>query len=160
MIKASQVILALVVACNAPVWGQNQSAKVLPHVIVYKTKKDYRNLVPVQLSADKKQVVSYPDQADIGTGGANALPVLLHKGYLLDRRGVGINSAFTKYTYKQYNALKELPPPDELLRSVKDKNPMVVVYDCGIRRSEPELIKDLNKWIDHGEIGSKCKVVK
>ena len=55
-----------------------------PNILVYKTKKDYRKLVPVILSEDKSQIVSYPDPHDIKTGGDHMLPITLHKGYLMD----------------------------------------------------------------------------
>lgn len=35
-----------------------------PQALIYKTKKDYTNLVPVLLSDDKTEIVSYPNPRD------------------------------------------------------------------------------------------------
>ena len=161
IIKKIAGLLLVGLLFNNKVPAQVKSIGALPHIIVYKTKKDYRNRVPVTLSADKKQVMSYPDQGDLKTGGASALPVLLHKGYLLDRQGVGIHSAFTQYTYKEYVLRKELPSPDEFMSRITDKDPMVAVYDCGVRRGQDTTItRLLNTWIDHKQLGQKCKLIK
>ncbi len=161
MMKKITGFSVAVLLLNTFVTAQTKPVSALPHIIVYKTKKDYRNRVAVVLSTDKKQVESYPDQSDIKTGGAGALPVLLHKGYLLDRRGVGINSAFTNYTYKEYSTLKELPSPAEFMSRITDKNPMVAMYDCGLKRGQDTaLVKQLNDWIDHRELDKKCRRVK
>jgi len=127
-----------------------------PHTIVYKTRKGYRNLVPVQLSDDKQKLISYPAPQDLQTGGAPALPVLLHKGWLLDLRGVNGNTAFTRYTYRQYSALKAVPSEAALLKKLTDKSPMTTIYDCGPRPaySTP---KELNDLIDKGLLDKKCK---
>ncbi len=161
IIKRVAGLLMASLLLQVKVQAQTHSVTVLPHIIVYKTKKDYRNRVPVTLSADKKQVVSYPDQGDLKTGGASALPVLLHKGFLLDRRGVGIHSAFTHYTYKEYGLLKELPSPDEFMSRIADKDPMVAVYDCGVMKNpDTATVRQLNTWIDQKALGQKCKRIK
>ena len=36
-----------------------------PHLIVYKTKVDYNNFVPIILSEDKTEIISYPDPIDV-----------------------------------------------------------------------------------------------
>ena len=142
---------------NTPSLAQSGATRALPHVIIYKTRVDYNNKVPVILTADKKSIESYPAPADLKTGGAFALPVLLLKGYLLDKRGVGVNTAFTSYTYKQYTGLKELPSPEALLKSVKDKDPLVALYDCGTER---KTVAEWNKLIDKKQLSKKCKSLK
>lgn len=158
MIKTASVFLIVLFTCNH-VLAQVSTNSVLPHVILYKTKKDYRKLVPVELSADRKQVLSYPAPQDLKTGGALALPVLLHKGYLLDKRGIGAHTAFTKYTYEEYSKLKELPSAGALMKKLADKNPMVVLYDCGARDSTNSTVKALNRLIDQNLLDVKCKRV-
>ncbi|MGE5317291.1 MAG: hypothetical protein ACM3ME_04790, partial [Chloroflexota bacterium] len=74
-------------------------------VIIYKTKLDYSLQVPVTLSSDKKTLVSFPAPSDIYYGGDLAYPVKLENGYLLDRRGIDVNTAFTKWTYYEYSRL-------------------------------------------------------
>src|ERR1017187_6426884 len=65
-----------------------------PHVVVYKTKANYNNLVPVELTDDKTKIVSYPDPKDVKTENGYSLPSSLNNGYLLDNRGIGKNAAF------------------------------------------------------------------
>src|ERR1044071_4992028 len=69
-----------------------------PPAIVYKTKADYSNYVPVILSEDKSKIVSYPDPKDV----QSAAPVKLKNGYLLDNRGINKNVAFLRWTYEEY----------------------------------------------------------
>ncbi|MDD4214166.1 MAG: hypothetical protein PHR81_05090, partial [Bacteroidales bacterium] len=48
-----------------------------PLVIIYKTKNDYYEKVPVTLSADKESIVSYPDIMDVFYQGELAYPTHL-----------------------------------------------------------------------------------
>ena len=50
-------------------------------VVVYKTKKDYRNHVSVQLSADGLTITAYPGPSDV----LAQKPIELAEGYLLIR---------------------------------------------------------------------------
>ena len=136
-----------------------------PNVIVYKTKGAYANLVPVVLSPDKSRIVSYPAPADVRPGGRYAKPVVLHKGYLLDRRGINSGVAFLNLTYAQYAALPEAPSPDKMMTMLRDKDPLVRMCDCGLRsdvvpgQSNPTtaaLKKQLNRWIDRKMLGQQC----
>ncbi len=129
-------------------------------ILVYKTKKDYKNLVPVFLNDDKLQVVSYPDPKDVKVGSDFFLPTSLQKGYLLDNKGIGINVAFLKYTYEEYSNLQTLPTLKELYNNVIDKNPLIELCDCGNKSKYVNLEKQLNEYIDKDIIKLKCKVLK
>lgn len=94
--------------------GSGPSA-ALPKAIVYKTNGDFLHNVPITLSADRKEIISYPAPSDISEA---SLPVQLDEGYLLDRRGIGPNTAFTVYTYKEYSELKSAPSLKELKKAV------------------------------------------
>lgn len=98
-------------------------------VIVYKTRKDYAHLVPVTLDDARSQLSSYPDPRDVGEF---SLPIPLGNGYLLDRRGISANSAFTSYTYSAYSQLPKVPSQQELLKSIVDKYPLTELWDCSI----------------------------
>lgn len=137
-----------------------QVSKTLPHVVVYKANAKYRNLVPVQLSADKKSVVSYPGPGDIKTGSGYPLPVSLHNGYWLDRFGVDANSAYIRLTYKQYSELKEVPSTEELYKMIIAKSPMTELYDCGVKNGYNNSAKRLNDLIDGKLLRKKCKRIK
>ena len=47
--------------------------------VVYKTNMDYHDLVPVILSEDRSQIVSYPAPDDLRRSGELTLPIALEK---------------------------------------------------------------------------------
>ena len=131
-----------------------------PHVIVYKTRKNYNNLVPVTLSEDKAKITSYPDPKDLRSGSDYSTPIQLDKGYLLDRRGVNANSAFLDITYQTYANLDSVPSLDSLYRRIKDKNPFIEIYDCGRRSAFQDLQAQLNEMIRNHTLKTTCKKLK
>ena len=143
--------------CLAPCVRAQRLGGVRPHVIIYKTKKDYKKYVPVQLSADKKNITSYPDPTDITNA---ARPVALHRGYVLDKRGVGLNTAFLKLRYEEYAGLRFAPSTEELYKLIQDKDPMVELCDCGVADPNKNSIKALNALIDKRQLRKQCKVLK
>ena len=68
--------------------------------LLYKTKGDYADLVPVTLSEDRLSIVAYPAPSDLA--GHLPRPTALAQGYWLDNRGIGPNTAFLKLTYADY----------------------------------------------------------
>ena len=132
----------------------------LPHVVIYKTTNDYNYNVPVMLSDNKIEIISYPHPTDLFYNGELALPTILQNGYLLDNRGIGKNVAFLKYTYDEYSKLSEVPTLDELQKNIIDKEPLTELWDCGIRNSFTDLQKQLNEWIDKNMLVEKCKRIK
>ncbi|MBC7552561.1 MAG: hypothetical protein H7257_01140 [Taibaiella sp.] len=117
-------------------------------VIVYKTKKNYKNLVPVTLSEDRTKIVAYPDPSDFKSASHNWLPVKLHKGYWLDRRGINRNVAFLNITYKQYALLPKAPAIEKLYSLIKDNEPLTEFCNCGQHQDFPHPVKKLNSLID------------
>lgn len=101
------------------------TANALPAAIVYKTKSDLSNNVPVMMDRSKTRIVSYPAPSDISP---SALPIKLYGGYLLDRRGIGENVAFTSYTYQQYSSLGSVPSIADLMSKIIDRNPLAELY--------------------------------
>lgn len=143
--------------------GQNVVAQSFvsgPQAIIYKTKKDYSQLVPVTLSDDKSQIVSYPHPSDLKTDDGLATPSKLNKGYWLDNRGINKNVAFLKLTYKEYAALENLPAVSEMYTMIVDKDPLVTLCDCGLRSNYKNPKKELNKLISKNKLKTKCKTVK
>lgn len=121
-IRAVIILSVIFVSCKSSVEMPTKTNEIsfgssavssLP-ILVYKTKKNYNNLVPLLLNDDKTQIVSYPDPHDVKVGSAFLLPTSLQNGYLLDNKGIGINVAFLKYTYEEYYNLKNLPTLKEL----------------------------------------------
>lgn len=154
------VVFAAFFLGNSILVSAQESSKALPHILVYKTKGEYKSLVPVQLSDDRTRVISYPDPKDIKTGSSagTGLPVLLHNGYWLDKTGIGVHTAFIKLTYAQYGKLKKTPSETELYKMVLDKEPLKELCDCGSRGAYS--VKQLNSLIDKKQLRKKCKVLK
>ena len=131
------------------------TSKALPKTIIYKTKENYINLIPVTLDNTKSQLISYPDPSDVMIENSFATPLLLTKGYLLDRRGITLNSVFTNYTYEEYSKLLAAPSPEEFLKNLKEKDPLIEIYQCPLT-SDTSII---NQWINEG-IEKYCKKLK
>lgn len=131
-----------------------------PQTLVYKTSKDYSNLVPVILSDDKTKIIAYPHPSDLVVDGSYATPTLLSGGYLLDNRGIGKNVAFLRLNYEEYASLKELPTLEELYSYIIDKNPLTELCNCGNRAAFKDVERELNALIESGELRTTCKVVK
>ncbi|MCD6012932.1 MAG: hypothetical protein K0Q79_2794 [Flavipsychrobacter sp.] len=151
----------LIVALLSEVPKTLAQSSALPRVLVYKTKAKYRNLVPVQLSPDKKAIVSYPATTDVvSTGSGFPLPVALHEGYWLDRVGISRNTAYLKLTYKEYSKLVTQPTAEELYKMIIDKAPITEVCDCGLRSGKNTSVTYLNGLIDKKQLTKKCKRLK
>ena len=86
----------------------------MPKAVAYRMSGDYSDNVPIALNPDGS-VRSYPAPTDLGDASE---PVKLAGGWWLDRRGVGLGSVFTRYTYADYRALPQAPTPRELLDAV------------------------------------------
>jgi hypothetical protein len=113
--------------------------------IVYKTKKNYDKNVAIMLSDDKKTIVGYPYPRDVSQ---RSYPTSLNKGYLLDNRGIGKNTAFISMTYEEYAKLQAAPSLQQLEQMIIDKDPIKEMYYCGGRTGFSELIPQLNQLID------------
>ena len=131
-----------------------------PHALVYKTKGDYDNLVPVVLSDDKKTIISYPHPNDLRTNGVLAVPTLLKNNYRLDNRGIGKNVAFLKLTYEEYSKLDSAPALNKMYELIIDQDPLSELYDCGNKLKYKDIVTELNVAIEDGSLGKKCKKIK
>ncbi|MFO7722833.1 MAG: hypothetical protein R6V49_06380, partial [Bacteroidales bacterium] len=95
----------------------------LPQLIIYKMKRDYQYMVPVTLNQEKTAIESYPGPGDLYVHGELAIPVELGKGYYLDIKGIGPNTAFLKMSYDQYSKMGDTPTAEELYGLILDKDP-------------------------------------
>ncbi|MDD2631159.1 MAG: hypothetical protein PHX39_00725 [Bacteroidales bacterium] len=130
-----------------------------PQTFIYKTKHDYTKFVPILLSDDKSEIVSYPHPRDVFYKGDLAYPTELKGGYLLDNRGINSNVAFLNITYEDYSKLESAPPLEELEAMILDKNPLVEMYNCGNRFTFKNGASDLNKLIENNGLEDcKCLV--
>ena len=125
-----------------------------PPVIVYKTKKDYFDKVPVTLSDDKSRIVGFPAPSDLKVNGKFTYPTRLKSGYLLDNRGIGKNTAFLRFSYEDYYNMDNIPTAERLFNYIIDKDPFVKLYTCGKKGEKDNLVEMLNRQIESGEIES------
>jgi hypothetical protein len=131
-----------------------------PKVVVYKTKADYSQLVPIGLSDDRSAIVSYPDPADLMKDGKLTLPITLHKGYWLDNRGIGSNVAFLQMSYADYSKLQQPPSLATMMGMIRDADPLLEIYDCGLNTNYKDHVNEINKLIDADKLGTTCKQIK
>lgn len=122
----------------------------VPKALIYKTRADYFDRVPVLMDAERNRIVSYPDPVDLYQGHSPSLPTRLKNGYLLDNRGIGSRVAFLTYTYAQYGALTKAPPLNQLMDSLLDRHPLTELWDCGSRLLFKKETEELNSLIDQG----------
>ena len=149
--------ISMLLVPGIPVALSAQIKGAMPHILVYKTKKDYSKLVAVELSDDKKMVTYYPAPTDIAAIG-NTRPTRLHKNYLLSKNGITTNTAYLTITTDAYSKLKEAPTQEEILKMVKVSKPVTELCDCGNRGAMTE--QQINVLIDNGTLRKKCKRVK
>lgn len=87
----------------------------IPKAVIYKTNGDYNTNVAINLNQTRDAIVSYPAPGDVSV---DSEPVVLADGYLLDRRGVGQNTAFISLTYPEYSKLSSAPSPEALMKLI------------------------------------------
>jgi hypothetical protein len=129
-------------------------------VLVYKTKADYNNFVPVILSDDKASIINYPHPQDLRTGSGYPLPVFLNKGYLLDKRGIGKNVAFIKITYEDYAKLDNAPSLKTLYDLIIDNDPLTELCNCGVKSAFTDQTKQINQLIENNTLRTVCKTIR
>jgi len=145
---------------DAPAQISTEAYVSAPHVILYKTKKNYFKNVPIILSEDKKVIVSYPDPSDLMLGDMFSYPTQLPEGYFLDNRGISKNVAFLKLTYEDYSRLLNPPSVDELWMIIIDYDPLVEMWDCGTGYNKKDIVSDLSALIRSGKLKENCIRVK
>ncbi len=129
-----------------------------PQVIIYQTTKDFSQLVPIIMSDDKKEIVSYPDIKDIYFKGTLAYPTMLHNGFLLDNRGIDKNVVFIKLSYEEYSKLARTPSAEELMSMITDSQPIRIMYSCGNRAAFKSIEEELNSKIDSGDFSGFTRI--
>lgn len=154
------VSLLLMAACHCPVKTTSSDSFQIPgpKVIIYQTKADYSQNVPVLLSDDKKSIASYPHPHDLIVDGKLVTPTLLHNNFQLDNRGINKNVAFLKYTYEDYSKLQNPPSPEELYGMILDKKPLKKMYICKKCIKSQTDIQWLNNLIDSGNFSEFNKI--
>lgn len=122
----------------------NRTTFAGPPTIVYKTKNNYDDKVPVTMNDEKTDIMSYPHPRDISE---QAKPTRLKDGYLLDNRGINRNVAFLDYSYEAYAALEAAPSMAELKAHLLDTDPLQTFVNCGSRYNYEHIEEELNQLI-------------
>jgi len=129
----------------------------IPRMVIYKTRSNYDNYVPVIMNDSRTRIISYPGHEDIYRKGELYVPIHLERGYLLDRRGINKNVVFTDITYEEYALLKKGINEDELLKHLKDIYPLEEMYITPVSITEDMPISFFNDLV---KTKSKdCKIV-
>jgi len=131
-----------------------------PPTLVYKTRADYSNNVPIILSDDKTKILAFPDPVDVFINGKYPTPTQLKDGYLLDNRGISKNVAFLKMTYTEYARLPKPPTAEEMFAMIIDKEPLTELCNCGNRNAIQNPKQQMNQLIRHKQLRTVCKVIK
>lgn len=148
--SGSSVFFLLVCLCISCGIHVGDAGTVSAPVVVYKTKKDYRDRVSVQLSADKRTITAYPAPSDVPF----QKPIELDGGYLLKRM---VGDAYLSLTIEEYAGSSRRYSAEDLLELVVDMDPYLEIFDCsgccdGDTASLNELIRK-NKL-------SRCKTLR
>ncbi|WP_297072096.1 hypothetical protein [uncultured Duncaniella sp.] len=129
---------------------------VVPMAKIYKTNGDYAERVPVMLNASRTALVSYPAPSDL----RDSEPVKLDDGFLLDRRGVGVNTAFTRWTYKEYSEMTTPPSPEEIMANLIPEARVTELYEMPFPASTPDAPARCNTLITTGLPGCKSLILR
>lgn len=157
---AGITIVTFISACQCPgKTSQSQAQQVPgPKVVIYQTKADYSQNVPVTLSDDRKTIESYPHPRDLVIDGKFVTPTPLNKDFLLDNRGINKNVAFLNYTYDEYSKLANPPSVEELMIQILDKKPLKKMYICKTCIKGQITVEKINSLIDNGDFSEFNKV--
>lgn len=132
----------------------NQSYAV-QRTTVYKTIGDFAHLVPITMNKNRTEIISYPAPSDLIINGKLTTPTQLKKGYLLDNRGVNINTVFLKFTYEDYSKMDKAPSLEELMKNIAERHPFTELINCGPRSQFKDEIKEINRLIDDNFLNCK-----
>lgn len=142
----STTTIAIPMARKGVVAGGGRPASELPMAHIYKTNGDYADRVPVTLNASRTGLVAFPAPSDLRGGE----PVKLDDGFLLDRRGVGQNTAFTRWTYAEYAALPSAPSTAEIMDNLIPGAHVTALYAMPFTASTPDAVERCNRLIREG----------
>lgn len=129
-------------------------------LIIYQTKEDYSQYVPVTLSDNKAEIVAYPHPKDVIDGDDYRLPVKLKDGFYLDQQGINVHVAFLTMTYADYAKLTEPLPLNSMLKMIRDADPITAMYQVGFHGDYKDVVKEINAIIKKGELESKGTKLK
>jgi hypothetical protein len=132
--KIFPILIAIVMMSQCkPGHELTQNSRAQAPLIIYKTRADYSNKIPVIMNDAKDKIIAYPAVSDVKPGGTKGRPAKLNGGFLLDNFGITPNTVYTSYTIREYSSLEKTPSLQELTDRIIDKDPFTEIYDCGSR---------------------------
>lgn len=146
-VQLISILLLLMVSCGIRVTGPSHATGPL---VIYKTKKDYRNHVMVQLSEDGRSVVAHPAPTDV----LHQTPLELADGYLLKRM---VGNAFTSLEIEAYANTSNTYTAEDLFELIIDEGPFQEIYECS--ECTDGDTASINQLIRKGEL-SRCKSLR
>ena len=159
---AITLLLCLSAGCTgrkATATAESMAERTRP-LMVYRTKQDLHDKVPVGLSEDRQHILAYPQPKDLLLGGKLRLPTKLAGNYWMDNKGIGLNTGFLRMTYAEYAALQEAPPLAEMEAMLMDRDPLESLCDCGLRGTMADPVKEINDLLKKNLLRERCKVLK
>lgn len=136
-------------------------SKMLRPIVIYATRADYSNLVPVTLDDAKQQIIAYPSRSDLRYGDNEySTPIALENGLLYDRRGISSNTAFLKITYSDYCSLPSDPSPVTLFEQIIDSDPLIFLAICNREYLQDTSITAIKEYIKKGLPGANIIIDK
>lgn len=137
---------------DLPIGGE---ARALPKARIYKMNRDLSNYVPIQMTP-QGEIISFPGPGDLSE---SAMPVKLDGGWWLDRRGIGPNTQFTDYTYREYMNLPAPPSIEDLKAHRLHGAEITEIAELPMTASEAAAnVAEVNKLISEGLPG--CTYIK
>lgn len=164
-IKSLTLITALsltMVFCKTPggATGEKIPAAVPQPLIIYKTTANYDQNVPISISSDGNEITGYPAPADLKKDGKLRTPSRTSKGYLVDNRGIGPQTAFISLTYAEYSKLPAPPAASELMKMIVDKHPIAEMWRCKRQGSDSLNMQYARELIGSGRLNKECTPLK
>jgi len=141
-------MLFLFMACGVHI---RETDRARGPVVVFKTKKDYRDKVSVQLSPDGKTITAFPAPSDV----LFQKPLELINGYFLKRM---VGDAYLSLSIDDYASSLHSYTSEELLDLVIDRDPFLEIYECS--KSKDGDTASINKMIRKGELKNCSSFLK
>lgn len=162
------VLLAALAACCGRKHGAEDTSATTngtvgassPRILVYRTREDHKDHVPVLLSADHSRIISYPHPNDLKTANGLPVPTPVGQGYLLDNRGISRDVAYLGMTWAEYAALPEAPTLEKLNALIIDRDPLTELWEGDRRANLKDPVKEVSAWVEAGELEKHCKRLK
>lgn len=151
-------IIGLLFSCSNSKSTSNSKSSSNAKVLIYKTKNNYNQNVPIILSNDKITIISYPHPTDLLVDGKLLLPTQLVDGFLLDNKGINLDVAFVDISYEEYSKLENAPNLEKLMNLILDNSPIIELYDCGFYSDFENLEDEINSIIKSNNLNKFLRI--